>query len=216
MGSGVVTDAVEARTITEGSLPRAWRDTVRSIVKPWFWLLTVLLVSLGAAFTPGGWQRVAVAFGLGVAPFVVSLLWHIIVTPSRQRDEARRREKRLEERLANLPGRKELIKKGLAQLIEAGDQVAGQLSLARQMVIAQMNKRADIDFDRTVWNAVGLWLKQAEDYVGAELGEGEAILFTTQSGHTVPTSLKLPDRFDAELQLVRDRQQRLRDLFQKS
>jgi hypothetical protein len=47
MGSGVVVDVVEARTIKEASLPRVWRDTVQFIGKPWFWFLIVLLVSLG-------------------------------------------------------------------------------------------------------------------------------------------------------------------------
>jgi hypothetical protein len=215
LGSIVIPDVVEARTITEGALPRAWRDTVQSIGRPWFWFLTLVLASLGAVFTPGGWQRVAVAFGLGVAPFVLSLLSHLIVTPYRQRDEARRRAERLEERLDERPGRRDASKKKLAELIEGGDVVAGQLSLARQMVIEKMNNRAEIDFDRTVWNRVAIWLKQAEDYVGAEFGEAEAILFTTQTGHTASSTLKLPDRFDADLQLVRDRQQRLRDFFQK-
>jgi hypothetical protein len=215
LGNVVIPDVVEARTITERALPRAWRDTTRSIGTLWFWFLTVVLLSLGAVFTPGGWQRMVVAFGLGIAPFVLSLLWHLIVTPYRQRDEARRRAEGLEERLEQRPGRRDASRRMLAAIIQGGDLVVGQLSVARQMVVEKMDSRAEIDYDRTVWKTVPIWIKQAEDYVGAEFGEAEAILFTTQTGHAAPSTLKLPERFDAELQLVRDRQQRLRDLFQK-
>jgi hypothetical protein len=68
----------------------------------------------------------------------------------------------------------------LAAIIQCGDLVVGQLSVARQMAVEKMDSRAEIDYDRTVWKTVAIWTKQAEDYVGAELGEAEAILFTTQ------------------------------------
>jgi hypothetical protein len=126
LGSVVIPDIVEARAITEGALPRAWRDTTQSIAL-WFWFLTVVLLSLGAVFTPAGWQRVVVAFGLGIAPFVLSLLWQLIVTPYRQRDEARRRAERLEERLEQRPGRRDASRRMLAAIIQCGDLVVGQL-----------------------------------------------------------------------------------------
>jgi hypothetical protein len=99
MGTIVIPEVVEARTLIEGVLPRAWRDTRHSTGKMWFWLLSVVLTSFGAIVTSGGWQKVAAAFGLGVAPFVVSSLFHVIVTPYRQRDEARRWAKKLKAKL---------------------------------------------------------------------------------------------------------------------
>jgi hypothetical protein len=74
MGTIVIPEVVEARTLTQGVLPRAWRDTRHSTGK------------------------VAAAFGLGVA-LVVSSLFHVIVTPCRQRDEARRWAKKLKAKL---------------------------------------------------------------------------------------------------------------------
>jgi hypothetical protein len=68
-------------------------------------LLSVVLTSFGAIVTSGGWRKVAAAFGLGVA-LVVSSLFHVIVTPFRQRDEARRWAKKLKAKLDEPHSRK--------------------------------------------------------------------------------------------------------------
>jgi hypothetical protein len=216
MTEGVVTDIVEARTITEGALPRAWRDTVHSVPKPWFWFLTVVLAALGAVVSAPGWQRALIVFGLGVAPFILSLIFHFIVTPYRQRDEARRRAANLTKQLER-PQRRNEIRTRLAELVADGDQVVNQLSMAKQMYEKQVANRAAIEYDRTVWRNVIAWQQQVADYIGTtpELGEAEAILFTTQSTDATDGKLTLPERFDDSVTIVRERQQRIRALLQE-
>ena len=71
-------------------------------------------------------------------------------------------------------------------------------------------------YDQRVWNATVAWLDRVRDYLRAtpEIGEAEAILFDTH-GDMPAYKLKVPDRFDAELALVRERQSRLRAVIDR-
>lgn len=108
------------------------------------------------------------------------------------------------------------IRKALAELVAEGDQVANTLMVTRDMAIEDLRQNREPTYDERTWNAVGEWLGRVRDFLHAtpEIGEAEVILFDTH-GELPPYELKVPDRFDAELGLVRERQGRLRALIER-
>jgi hypothetical protein len=108
------------------------------------------------------------------------------------------------------------IRNALANFVAAGDQLANALSVARQMVDADHRLQRDPSYDRTIWQQVGAWADNAENYIRATaaLGEADAILFVSH-GSGQPTRLKLPERFEGTIAFIRERQNRLRDLIKR-
>lgn len=70
--------------------------------------------------------------------------------------------------------------------------------MTKQMYEKQLANSAAIEYDRTVWSNVVRWQQEVADYIGAtsELGEADAILFTTQtdatSGKPFPSASMTP------------------------
>src|SRR5688500_1206306 len=53
LGVGVIPKVVEARTLNEGAMPRAWRDTWTAVKTVWFGLLVVVCSAFVAILTFG-------------------------------------------------------------------------------------------------------------------------------------------------------------------
>jgi hypothetical protein len=120
---------------------------------------------------------------------------------------------RIEERVDEIERNIE-VRKGIAELIAQGDEVANSLSLTRDIVLEEMRLQRELTFDRdAIYAVTPAWLDRVRDFLSLapEVDDADVILFDTH-GDLPPIKPKLPDRFDAEIALVRERQQRLRDL----
>jgi competence protein ComGC len=108
------------------------------------------------------------------------------------------------------------IRTALAQLIEDGDRAASNLRLAAEMVREDLRNGRPPNYDRGVFDPLALWADNVLDYLRSTpgIGEADAILWGTQ-GQGDPIPLKIPDRFDGEIRLIRERQDRLRDLIKR-
>ena len=121
---------------------------------------------------------------------------------------------RIEERVGEIERNIE-VRKGIAELIAQGDEVVNSLLLTRDIWLEDVKQRREPTFDReAIYSVTPAWLDRVRDFlsVAPEVDDAEVILFDTH-GDLPRIKPKLPDRFDAEIALVRDRQQRLRDLI---
>jgi hypothetical protein len=118
---------------------------------------------------------------------------------------------RIEQKVDTLPTRT-----ALADYIQQGDHIANALRLAKQMVEYNLQRREPLDYDETVWDQVLIWQRDVENYLRAspQLGDPDAKLFMSQV-EDVGTSIRLPERFDGEIAIVRGRQRRLREMVKR-
>lgn len=186
----------------------AWlRENANRVV-----LCTAGVVLLILAVLIRGQQGLAIAsLALGVGMFALGVVLPRVSDFSISLKGFSARLQRLEDKIDGLA-----IRTALANFVAAGDQLANALAIARQMVDADQRQQRDASFDRTVWQRVGDWADNAENYIRATagLGEADAILFVSQ-GSRPPTTLKLPQRFDETIAFIRQRQDRLRDLTKR-
>lgn len=108
------------------------------------------------------------------------------------------------------------IRTALAGFVAEGDHVVNSLSLAQSMYVDDVRTGYQPTYTGHVWGEVSTWLADVRSFIHDTpgLGEADAILFESQ----VPlpgNTLKLPERFDDTIALVRAKQDRVRELIER-
>jgi hypothetical protein len=180
----------------------------------------VILVAVGAAFLIAAVLfREEQAFAstlavLGLASVVLGVLLPRLSSFSLGPEGLEAEMHSIEERVDEIERNIE-VRQGIAELIAQGDEVVNSLLLTRDMWFEDVNQRREPTFDReAIYSVTPAWLDRVRDFlsVAPEVDDAEVILFDTH-GDLPRIKPKLPDRFDGEIALVRDKQQRLRDLI---
>jgi hypothetical protein len=108
------------------------------------------------------------------------------------------------------------VRTTLARFIADGDLFANSLRLALLTAKDDIEHGREPKYDRGTMGMTALWISEVRKHLrdAPELGEADAILWDSQ-GRGKPMRPGLPERFDDEIELIRERQDRLRELIKR-